>query len=151
MAIFPRVSGAYKEMTDGKVKVGGAWKQAVEVFEKVNGAWKSAWNNVAIYIVCNTYNADYEFFFDNMDETVVLDNLIVEVYDKNDALLYTMTFGDLETTSGAYSVYDSKYSYGEIGIRSYPNENKVEISININYDSSDARKFIVTADKVSFK
>ena len=44
MAIYPKVNGSYKEMTDCKVKVDGAWKQANTIYTKVNGVWKEAWN-----------------------------------------------------------------------------------------------------------
>lgn len=48
MAIYPKVNGAHKEMTNLKVKVASAWKQAKTLFTKVNGVWKEAWNSSII-------------------------------------------------------------------------------------------------------
>ena len=45
MAIYPKVNGAHKEMTDGKVKVGGVWKQAATIYTKVKGVWKKVWRS----------------------------------------------------------------------------------------------------------
>ena len=43
MSIHPKVNGAYKEMTNCKVKVAGAWKDAQTIYTKVNGVWEYAW------------------------------------------------------------------------------------------------------------
>lgn len=48
MAIYPKINGSYKEMTDCKVKVDGAWKQAKTIYAKVNGEWKEVWNSSII-------------------------------------------------------------------------------------------------------
>jgi hypothetical protein len=149
MAIFPKVNGVHKEMTDCKVKVNGEWKQALEVLVKVNGKWKQVWNNVAIYIVSDTSYEIFELPFDNVKDIFIIENLVVQVYDRNNRLIATMVLERESTSSGSYSVYDNKGSYGEIGIRTDENNNKLIFSININYET-DARKFIVTADKVNF-
>ena len=53
MSIHPKVNGAYKEMTNCKVKVGGAWKQAEKILTKVNGVWKECWVNLALDTIIN--------------------------------------------------------------------------------------------------
>lgn len=53
MSLHPKVKGAPKEMTDGKVNVKGAWKQAAKILTKVNGAWKECWANLAVNMVLN--------------------------------------------------------------------------------------------------
>ena len=53
MAIYPKVKGAYKEMTDCKVKVKGAWKQGAKMLTKVKGAWKECWVNLELDTIIN--------------------------------------------------------------------------------------------------
>ena len=53
MSIHPKVNGAYKEMTNCKVKVAGAWKQAEKIYTKVNGVWKECWANLEIDTIIN--------------------------------------------------------------------------------------------------
>lgn len=149
--IFPRINGTRKEMTDGKVKVGGAWKRALEVLVKVNGVWKSAWKNVAIYFVCDTVSGSYEYHYDNMGDWSVLENLVVQVYNGSNRLIYTATWDKLETTVGSYSIYNASTFYGSMGIRTIPSENKVVFNVTIDTSKTAARKFIITADKISFK
>lgn len=149
MPLFAKVQGAHKEMTDCKVKVGGEWKKALEVLVKVNGKWKEVWSNFALYIVCDTSYDTFEFYYDKIDEIFRVENLVVAVYDGNDRRITTMNLGTVQTTSGSYAVYDNNDSYGNIGINTDLANNKLIFSVSINYES-DARKFIITADKVSF-
>lgn len=149
MPLFPKINGSHKEMTDCKVKVGGEWKQAVEMLVKVNGKWKEVWSNTAIYIVCDTSYETFEFHYDNIDEIFRVENLVVAVYDRNNKLITTMDLGTLQTTSGSYAVYDDNDSYGEVGIRTEVANNKLIFSVSIDYDT-EARKFVITADKVTF-
>lgn len=53
MSLHPKVKGAPKEMTDGKVKVAGAWKQDAKILTKVKGAWKECWVNLAVNMILN--------------------------------------------------------------------------------------------------
>ena len=53
MSLHPKVNGAYKELTNCKVKVAGAWKQAETIYTKVNGVWKECWANLAIDTIIN--------------------------------------------------------------------------------------------------
>ena len=149
MPLFAKVQGAQKEMTDCKVKVGGEWKQALEMLVKVGGKWKSFWSNVAIYIESNTSYEMFELHYDVMDETVHLENLVVAVYDRNDKLITTMTWETFETTSGSDLIYDNNDSYGEVGIRTDVANNKLIFAVSIYYET-EARKFVITADKVTF-
>jgi len=50
MAIYTKVSGAWKEVTQPSVKVSGAWKNCSEVHVKVSGVWKKVWEAVSSYI-----------------------------------------------------------------------------------------------------
>jgi len=47
MAVFPKVSGTWKEGSSGPaVKVGGAWKNCINVLVRVNGVWRQCYTAV---------------------------------------------------------------------------------------------------------
>jgi hypothetical protein len=149
MPLFTKRNTTQKEMTDCKVQVDGKIKQGLEMLVKVNGKWKEVWSNTAIYIVSNISYEMFELHYDIIDETVHLENLVVAVYDRNDKLITTMTWDTFETTSGSDLIYDNNDSYGEVGIRTDVANNKLIFAVSIYYES-EARKFVITADKVSF-
>lgn len=100
MAIYPKVNGAYKEMTDCKVKVAGVWKQAKTIFTKVNGVWKEAWRNSTVIVVTESGNsAAFTIPIKGYDGTLVqnaeIRNLKLRLYDKSTGVLYGETHYDV--------------------------------------------------------
>ena len=124
MPLFPKISGAHKEMTDCKVKVGGEWKQALEVLVKVGGKWKTVFlsNFIALSVV-HTTTARYEEFedsYDNVPNYAAFVGLEMSVFDTNGNLLARDTLGTNEEpeiiSSASYSLYDADNMYATISV-----------------------------------
>jgi hypothetical protein len=155
MAIFSRVSGAQKGMSDCKVKVNGAWKQTLVAYAKVNGAWKESWSKAVIYLTSTAAEKVFSLSYTDMQdyhEFVVLGNVVVKVYNGSDQLLTTFTVDEIDTVGGSWAVYaDNDDFYGEVGFYPYFASGILDIHVNINRSGSTARKFVVSVETVSFR
>ena len=147
MAIYTKVSGASKSVTDAKVKVGGAWKQVNSIHTKVNGVWKEVWaNNIIVSNFSLTSSKSYELYdrkYKKVTDIIKIVNLVVKCYNGS-TLVDTHSFGDDEISSVSYNLGN----HGSVGITTYPNTNTIQFSVSIDYDKTDARKVVITADRI---
>lgn len=147
MAISSKVSGSQKTVTDCKANVGGTWKQVTTAYTKVSGTWKEVWaNNIIVSGFSLTSSTSYNLYtkkYKKVTERVKFVNLVIKCY-AGSKLIDTHTFGDEEFWSISLSIGN----HGSVGITTYPAENKIEFSVSIDYDKTDARKVIITADRI---
>lgn len=153
MAIYPKVNGAYKEMTDCKVKVGGAWKQARTVYTKVNGVWKKVWTN-GIEIFTDTLDGvTIEKTFNKITNSVYFRNIKLTLY-RDDGTEETMSYERLSITQSGTDIYYSgsgTKTYLQIKATTVPLENKIRFYIyirNVGSDYAAARLFIERIDLI---
>lgn len=155
MPLSSKVQGAHKEMTDCKVKVGGEWKQALEALVKVDGKWKEVWSKGAIYLTSTAASKVFSLTFTDMQDNhqfVVLENVVIKVYNGSNQLLTTFTVDEIDTVGGSWAVYaDNDDFYGEVGFYPYFVSDILDIHIDINRSASAARKFVVTVETVKFR
>ena len=113
MAISPKVNGAYKEMTDCKVKVAGAWKQAKKVFTKVGGVWKECWNKSTVAALANGEHLIIPVRNYSASSTKsTLKGVKIRIYEKNTGkLLAEKVVGDYEVIHSTYSPVSLTVSY----------------------------------------
>lgn len=108
MSIHPKVNGAYKEMTDCKVKVAGEWKQAQTIYTKVNGVWKEVWRNSTVITL--TKATTFTLQIQGASGTVKkaeIKNLKLRLYRKNtNELLGSTSFKVVEVSSDVTPIRD---------------------------------------------
>ena len=93
MAIYTKVSGASKEVTDAKVKVGGEWKQVSSIHKKINGVWKEVW--VGDYIALNvayetTSYISKDVYYKKLDydiKKLTFKNIHIVAYNSNGSVV----------------------------------------------------------------
>jgi hypothetical protein len=151
MSIFSKRGGAVTECAELAVKSGGVWKPVADAYIKQGGVWLPVWSNNVIdrkiEIVCDTSFDLFEHTYEEVTEPVRFINLAVNVYDGSGALIHTQTWETFDANGGSYTIYDEKDSYGQLTISVDVATGKVSYSISIDYDT-DARKFVLTADKM---
>ena len=147
MAIYSKVNGVQKSVVDCKTKVNGVWKQVSAIYAKVNGAWKQVWaNNVIVSGFSLTSSTSYNIYtksYKKVTEVVKFVNLVCKCY-AGSKLIDTHNFGDQEFWSTSLSLGN----HGSVGITTNKSANKIEFSVSIDYDKTDARKVVITADRI---
>ena len=147
MAISSKVSGKQKGVTNCKANVGGTWKQVITAYTKENGVWKEVWaNNIIVSGFSLTSSTSYNTFtkkYKKVTRIVKFVNLVVKCY-AGSTLIDTHSFGDKEF----WSVSLGLGNHGSVGITTDQSTNKIEFSVSIDYDKTDARKVVITADRI---
>mgnify|MGYP003293438280 CR=1 FL=1 len=152
--ISPRINGAYKEMTDGKVKAGGAWKQSLLVYTKVNGAWEVVWGKDILDLnVFYSTTASYHLVeekYDNLPHYVAFVGLEITVYGSNNTVLTRVTEGTEEEPaligSASYNLYNDTETLGEFAI--LVNRDAGQIEYSFYRTSSNAKRIEVKIEKI---
>lgn len=118
MAIYPKVNGAHKEMTNGKVKIAGAWKQAKKLFTKVNGVWKEAWSNGAlgksVYHEWTQNGTIIDKYPDMPTGGVIFNNVILKGYRSDGSLIATNTISTADWDGTVISLTHLGATYGSL-------------------------------------
>ncbi len=153
MAIYPKVNGAHKEMTDCKVKVAGAWKQAKLLFTKVNGVWKAVWTNGIEIFTDTLEGVTIEKTFNKITSSVYFRNIKLTLY-RDDGTESTTTYESLSITQSGTNIYyegSGSKTYMQIKATTVPLENKIRFYIyikNVGSDYAAARLFIERIDLI---
>lgn len=148
MAIYTKVSGASKSVTDAKVKVGGAWKQVNSIHTKVNGVWKEVW--VGDYIALNVFYETTSYttndvYYNKLNSNIkklTFKNIHIVVYGGSGNVIAEYNGDKGNTTGFTIELYNSNnLSVGYVTISYYPAEKMIRylVSCDRAYDSTVSR------------
>lgn len=149
MAIFAKRSGTHKETSNVQAKVNGKWKQGIEMFVKRDGKWREVWRKGDLYLTFTDSYESIDLPFDEIEDIVVIENLVVKVYDGSGNLLTVMNLGTIDSRAISLGIFDDDNVYGDVGFYTYKTSGTLLVQATID-KSTAARKFVVSADTISF-
>lgn len=146
MAIYTKVSGASKSVTDAKVKVGGAWKQVNSIHTKVNGVWKEVWNNIIIasgleFTVTEPY-ISYPLTYPQVTSSIRIFGMHISCYDSSGRITYEDTADNLKIQSGGFNL--SNYGRVQISVDASKNTITFEFTVQTDY----YERVVVSIDRI---